>query len=741
MKKSLHHLLAPLAAAALAAGCGGGGDAAPETAAAAASDDGRAEAQHLSIGNIGNGDHDLGPRAVFNRLPDFVVASSVRSASYDGASDDLLTAGLGAAGLASAVPPAYANPLAPTAAELRRAAIYNNYRAIVDMTAAGGYGTLYGPNVAADGTVTRLDGKIAGTEVIAYSRGADGGATSQNVVLMVQIPATFDARRPCIVTATSSGSRGVYGGISTGEWGLKRGCAVAYTDKGTGAAPHDPMADTVPLIDGTRDSAVAAGSTAQFRAPLDAVQLAAFNAATPNRFAFKHAHSQRNPEKDWGRFTLQAIEFAYWALNERYGAKLPKGLVLRTIRPANTLVIASSISNGGHAALAAAELDRERLIDGVAVSEPSVELPPDAGVAIRRGAAAQFSGRTLYDYTTQANLLQSCASQSAAVADAPGKAFVLAALAANRCASLKAKGVLSADTLAGQADEALAKLSAYGWEPESAALHASLAAFEVASAVSVTYANALARASVADALCGYSFAATTAAFGVGPLDAPSLAAMAATGNGVPPSSGVQLINDRSPGAPLRDLVSFSPSSLTQDFNLDGALCLRGLLSGSDAQARALQRGVRETLRNGNLGARPAIIVHGRADALIPVNHSSRPYTALNKRVEGKRSNLSYIEVTNAQHFDSFIGLPAVLPGYDTRYIPLHVYLNRALDAMWEHLRHGKPLPESQVLRTVPRGGTPGAAPAITAANVPPIPRKPAAADAIRMVGNTLVVPD
>ena len=34
--------------------------------------------------------------------------------------------------------------------------------------------------------------------------------------------------------ATSSGSRGVYGAISTGEWGLKKGCAVAYTDKGAG---------------------------------------------------------------------------------------------------------------------------------------------------------------------------------------------------------------------------------------------------------------------------------------------------------------------------------------------------------------------------------------------------------------------------------------------------------------------------------------------------------------------------
>lgn len=732
------HLIAPLAAAALAAACGGGGNDATGEAAGADAADSRATAQHA--GSSG-GRNDRGPRAVFNRLPDFVVAGSVRSTSYDGASDDLLTAGLGRTGLASAVPPAYADALAPTAAELRRAAIYNNYRAIVDMTAAGGYGTLYGPNVAVDGTVTADEGRIAGTEVLAYSRGADGGASAQNVVLMVQIPAHFDPKKPCIVTATSSGSRGVYGGISTGEWGLKRGCAVAYTDKGTGASTHDLGADTVPLIDGTRATGATAGDAAQFRAPLDAAQLAAFNAAAPGRYAFKHAHSQRNPEKDWGRFTLQAIEFAYWALNERYGLALPHGKTLRTIRPANTTVIASSISNGGHAALAAAEQDRERLIDGVAVSEPSVELPPDAGVAVKRGGVKQSSGKVLYDYTTQANLLQSCASLSAAVADAPGKAFIVAAFAANRCASLKLKGVLSADTLAAQADEALALLGASGWEPESAVLHASLAAFEVAPAVAVTYANALARASVADRLCGFSFAAVNANFTVGALAPAALAGMAATGNGVPPSSGVQLINDRSPGAPLRDLVSPSPSTFVQDFNLDGALCLRGLLTGTDAQALALQQGVAETLRNGNLQRKPAIIVHGRADALIPVNHSSRPYTALNKRVEGRHSQLSYIEVTHAQHFDSFIGLPTLLGGYDTRYIPLHVYLNRALDAMWDHLRHGQPLPESQVLRTVPRGGTPGAAPAITEANVPPIPRRPAPQNAIRVVGNTLVVPD
>ena len=42
----------------------------------------------------------------------------------------------------------------PTALELRRNAIYTNYRGLVDPTADGGYGTLYGPNVDIGGTAT-----------------------------------------------------------------------------------------------------------------------------------------------------------------------------------------------------------------------------------------------------------------------------------------------------------------------------------------------------------------------------------------------------------------------------------------------------------------------------------------------------------------------------------------------------------------------------------------------------------
>jgi hydroxybutyrate-dimer hydrolase len=679
---------------------------------------------------------DDGDGPELNQKPAF-VSGTVRTTTYDGSSDDLLTGGVGKSGLASATAPGYADPAAPTAAELRRNAIYVNYRALVDTAAAGGYGTFYGPNVDSNGVAGSGEGKIAGTETLAYS---DDGSGRRNVTLMAQVPDSFDVNNPCIITATSSGSRGVYGAISVGEWGLKHGCAVAYTDKGSATAPHDLATDTVSLIDGTRTSSAAAGNNALFRADLSSSELAAFNSASPNRLAYKHAHSRQNPEKDWGTFTLQAIEFTFWVLNERYGTAIA-GNHERRFKPGNTLVIASSLSNGGGASIAAAELDTQGWIDGVAVSEPSLQMPASPAVSVQRGSTVlPLVARPLADFITFANLYQPCASESASETGAPGVALISPALATNRCATLKAQGLLTGNTLAEQSDESLQLLHAHGWEPEADPVHPSHAALEVASSVAVTYANAYSRARVSDKLCGFSFGTTNGSGAIVPTSATALAQMFATGNGVPPSSGVQLVNDNSVGGPVRSLLSVSPSSGLQDFNTDGAVCLRNLWTGADAAALALHAGVDETRRSGNLRGKPALIVHGRSDALIPVNHTSRPYTALNRVVEGSASKLSYIEVANGQHFDAFID-NAALPGFDSRFVPVHLYLIRAMDAMYAHLKNGTALPASQVVRTVPRGGTPGAAPALSASNVPPIVATPAVGDAITVSGSTLVVPD
>jgi len=64
-----------------------------------------------------------------------------------------------------------------------------------------------------------------------------------------------------------------------------------------------------------------------------------------------------------------------------------------------------------------------------------------------------------------------------------------------------------------------------------------------------------------------------------------------------------------------------------------------------------------------------------------------------------------------------------------------------MDRMWANLTQNTALPPSQVVRTTPRGGAPGAAPAITRANVPPIATAPVASDLITFANNTLTIPD
>ena len=659
---------------------------------------------------------------------------------YDGVSDDLLTAGVGKTGLQlTSAAPLVSSP--PSAAELRRLAIVTNYRAIVDTSANGGFGSLYGPNVRSDGVAGAGEGKVAGTETIAY---LDDGSGRQNVTVMVQVPASFDVNQPCIVTATSSGSRGVYGAIgSAGEWGLKNGCAVAYTDKGTGNGVHDLQNDTVNLIDGRRADATSAGLASNFTARLTSDERAAFNAATPNRFAVKHAHSRQNPEKDWGRHTLQAVEFAFWLLNARAADVLPEGAPPhRPITKQRTLVIASSVSNGAGAALAAAELDDDGLIDGVAVSEPNIQLAPGRPGTIQRGSLLPYTAgsRPLFDYFSYGNLLQPCAALSAGAAGSPfGYAGATALLAGNRCAALASAGLVTGGSTAERADDALAKLRAYGYEPDSDLLQASMWLFAT-PAIAVTYGNTYGRFRVTDNLCGFSFGTVDATGAAAPASAAQLAQLAtifSTGNGVPPSGPIQLIYNDSVGGAKSHAASTSPSTNAFDFAYDGAACLRRLWTGIDLNAWRVKLGISAVQHHGNLHRKPAIIVHGRSDTLIPTNFSSRPYVLRNAQVEGRHSRLSYVEVANGQHFDAFLPFA----GFDTRYIPLHLYYIRAMDAMWAHLKHGAALPPSQVVRTTPRGGTPGAAPAITGANVPALSASPAAGDQIVISGSTMTLPD
>ncbi len=679
--------------------------------------------------------------------------ATVVGAGDSAATQDLLTGGIGRTGLGRAVAPAYANPASPTAAELRRNALYSNYRAILDGSAAGGYGSLYGPNINAAGTVTTAEGLIPGRESIAS---LDDGSGRKRVVIAVQVPDSFDQANPCVVIGPSSGSRGVYGAIGTaGEWGLKRGCAVAFTDAGKGVGLYDLTDDSVNKIDGTRASRADAGALNFFAANITDAARAAYNALFPNRLALKQVHSQLNPEKDWGTDTLAAGRYALFVLNERYGT-VANPVPFTT---GNTMVIAGSASNGGAAVLRAAEHDGGDLIDGVVASEPVTEMPTAAGYGIQLGGAAVAGhGKTLADFVTWGNLYQPCAAlaSGAAMTELSTFNFIavagMTARATARCSSLAAKGLVSgADTAARSAD-ALARLRAYGWTAEHDQMHNAHYALGNGPILSAMYPVSYGRFAVTDNVCDTSFAQVDATGAPVAVSATAKAQGFATANGTANGAPATVVYNNAVGGARSWQLAVSPSTGVADFGLDNALCQRALVTGADpvsgaaltatstptlAQSTAVRAGIAEVLLSGALRGKPTIIVAGRSDALVPVNNNARAYTAYNRVVEGSASRLSYIEVTNAQHFDTFLPFG----GFDTRFVPLHPYFNQAMDAMYAHLKAGAALPPSQVVRTTPRGGAPLAAPALTAANVPPFSATPAAVNQIGFSGTSLSVPN
>ena len=683
-----------------------------------------------------------------------VYPASVRGAGDSAASQDLLTAGLGRSGLASATAPAYADPLAPTALELRRNAIYEHYRGLVDVGPGGGYGSLYGPNVDAAGVARNAEGLIPGREYLAV---LDDAAGRKRVVIAVQVPDSFNPAQPCLVLGPSPGSRGVYGAIaSAGEWGLKHGCAVALTDTGKGVGLYDPGDDSVNRIDGTRASRATAGALGHFAAQIAEAARAAYNAALPNRLALKHAHSQLNPERDAGADTLAAARYALYALNQRFPGTSGK----LAFTPANTLVIAGSVSNGGAAVLRAAEQDSEGLIDGLVAVAPVTALPTAAGYGIRyAGAAVSSYAKSLADHTTYANLYQPCAALAAGAAlteRTPYNVLLLegmTARAAARCAGLAAKGLLTGTDTASQAADALTRLRAYGWTTEHDTLHNAHYGLGAVPNLAALYPRAYGRFALDENVCNTSLAQVDAAGAPVPLTALLKAQSYALSDGSASGVPASVIYDNSVGGARGWRFAISPSTRVADFGLDNALCQRALLTGVDetgaaltfnagptrptaAQSAAVRAGMAEVLVSGNLRSKPALIVAGRSDALAPVNHHARAYVAYNRSVEGAASRLGYIEVLNAQHFDAWLGQA----GFDTRFVPLHLYYLRAMDAMLAHLRSGSALPPSQVVRATPRAGEPGAAPSLASANVPPINAAPASAQQIGFTGSAIDVP-
>ncbi|WP_296250707.1 3-hydroxybutyrate oligomer hydrolase family protein [uncultured Stenotrophomonas sp.] len=555
-------------------------------------------------------------------------------------SDDLLTAGLGLAGLRSMAPPSFADASAPTVDELRRRAMWGSWRGIADLAPGGGYGELFGSLQS-----------VPGREYSAFARLP--GAKQPHRVL-AQIPDNFDTGKRCVLVAPASGSRGIYGAVSVAAaWGLPKGCAVVYTDKGAGSDYYDLNAQAGVRANGT------VGALGEV-SDLAFVPDAPINASG---VAFKHAHSKDNPEADWGRHVKQAAEFALLALAEAYPQAAPFTFE-------NTRIIAVGISNGGGAVLRAAELEGDWL-DAVVAGEPSI---------YSSGPGA----RALYDYSTEAALLMPCAQLHMSNLPQPPLTAALQAGAAVRCATLAAEGVISGATPAAQAKSAYDLMLSKGWTDASLRAGALSTGFDLWRAIAATYASAYGRYGVGEHPCGFNFAAQNPDFSPRAATAVERAAWISDGSGIPPGAGVGLLDSK---VALPDLT------------YAGLKCLRGLWDGQGEDAKRVQAGIQATHAGLPRKGLPVMVVHGADDGLIPPAFSSAPYAAAAKAA-GRE--VSYWKVQNVQHFDGFLGLP----DYGSRYLPLLPYVYEALDRVQARLDKGTALPADAMIATIPRAGKP-----------------------------------
>ncbi len=639
----------------------------------------------------------------------------------DGRDDDLLTAGLGLAGLRGD-PPGFADPLAPTRRELRRRAVHAAYRGLVDVSDPGGFGRLYGPIG---------DRRVAGVEYLVAVRTPDGAGCT---TVLLQIPAEFDPAAPRLVAVASSGSRGVYGALPTAaEWALQRGYAVVHTDKGTGIGVWDLDRARGYRIDGTL-SADPDDPAIGYAPRLDA-ELSVYTAREPHTLLFKHAQSGLNPEADWGSYLLQAIDAAFQLLNLEYAAR-----ERRALSPAQSVVLAVGISNGGATVLRALERDRAGWISGALAVEPSAMVSGRTlGLQIHYGASRLAdAGIALYDYTSLHYLYQG----AAVLADLDATAPLHGATQAARpwlerwCRALQDAGLLVGGPIAAAAVDARERLLAAGILADALPMgHFNLVA-SLWPALTASYAWAYARRLPWQAYAGIRFAATDAAGLPRALGDAEAARLWADGTGIAPTAGVSLVaRDDSGvaramnGGSVELALAFAPDRL-----LDTASVPRsGLPADRDEMLAAVRRGQEEVVMNARPGHRPVILLHGRCDGLIPVNHSSRAYYAVNQRERGARDELRYYELAHGQHFDGYLGLP----GFAERYVPMQAWTTRCLALLEARVQRGEALPPSQVIRSRPRGA---GAPPLAAEHLGTLERAPGT-DLIQGTDSALTVPD
>jgi hydroxybutyrate-dimer hydrolase len=639
-----------------------------------------------------------------------IVIGPVVHRTYDGEKDDLLTAGLGIDNLVSKkVTVSYSDPLRPTANEIRRQLL-----AVTDAP-YNGFGKTYGPNIDPS-TERRAEGaaKLAGDEYRAYVRTGQGYSTA-----LVQIPSTFSTSKPCILAISTAGTSDVLMELNKfGYWGLVRGCAVAWSDKGAGAGV-EILKDAMALnIEGLLQATDNAAEHAKFVTSISSADRQKLVAGRLGRVAYKWAHAGWSNEEYAGDALLNTIRFSFGILNSHLK------LQANTINPGNTIVIASGHSGGGGGAIQAGERDTEGLIDGIVARAPQTQTFASDRISITsKGETVRATAKNLADYFSFADLYRACAIL--ALPNDPARQKLVQA--GDRCSSLASAGLLKSVGTEAQAQEALEKLHSFGFAPELDPFIGGTALFEMYTYGLVSQYGGF---RVDEALCSYSISPISDAGK--PVDfSPEL--LSGLGylsrGGKPDGTKIALVNDADPTGPAKSVLSTSSSTKRKDYNFDGVRCLR-----EAAFSPRVKNTLARLMMHGNLHRKPTIIIQGQLDEILPVDMVARPYAALNSLVEGKDSRVTYLEIPLATHGD---------PGSDSRstYVPWGIYHIRSLELMWNNLSKGAALPPSQVIRVSYSEDSRSKDPATPEVTSPPILLDPVDEDRIVINGGGILIPN
>lgn len=649
------------------------------------------------------------------KKPKWLVRNTL--AYYDGDSDDLVTAGLGFTPLSTTIiVPEVEIPAKPNFQERRQAKL-NRY---IDTKI--GEGTLFG--FRKQELTPLFDGKIAGTEISAVQR-QDG------VGMLLQIPLDFNKNKPCIVAVPASDSDGVFNTKDIqirGLWGLRHNCAVVYNDKGLGNGIYDIERKLGFTVWGEVQS-----GNILFSPSINNKEK--YIKKYPHRYAIKQLHSQLNAEARWGEHVLKSLEFAFYELNIKFS---PNDQAI--FNKDNTLVLVYGASDGGGAALKAGELDDQNMIDGIVAVNPQIQPNLDkASVKLKIGNnnSQKLEAKSIANYSAYGALYIPCAIP--AITAYKDDAYVPYAdyflYSQERCNALKKAKLLTTGT----PKEALEKLHKNGWTPE---MDIQLPYFYYTESIGLPYQyiSAYGKYSVTENMCNFSVASTQQnpinnTGKVAPLKEISFEQIWGMANGHLPlwngrnATVLDLVENEDLNTPRREFYSSSQTKNTIDYGTKGSICVY-----KKSQEPRIKEGITQVMASGNLHGIKTFIVHGRNNVKQLPNYTSRAYVALNSLVEGKQSQLRYIEVENASYLDG-------RAPFDNTLLPIDYYGEDAIEWLWANLTNNATLPVSQVVRTKTRGGKSGYAPQITDNNLKPIAQTPNSNSIIQKADGKLILPN